>query len=66
MRCTLDSTLIVVFSPDGTEIEVDPMDGIGNLDDEASQSMLIGRAVRAALFSTEEDGAMVEVRIYSQ
>lgn len=65
-RETLESTLIVVTASDGTEVEVDPDEMLGNLDIETSQALQIGRAVRAALMASEEDGATVEVRAYYQ
>ena len=65
-RDTLESTVVVVTAPDGSEVEVNPSESVGNLNAEASQALLIGRAVRAALMASEEDGSRVEVRVYYQ
>lgn len=65
-RETLDMTVIVVTDPNGTETEVSPDERYGNLDLETSQALQIGRAVRAALMASEDDGATVEVRVYYQ
>ena len=63
-RETLASTLIVVTDPLGNEVEVSPDDMFGSMDEETSQSLMIGRAVRSALMTSIEDGATVYVRIY--
>ena len=66
-REKLDLALVVVTTPDGEETELN-MDscGAGNLDEETAQALMIGRAVRAALMSSEGDGATIEVCIYTR
>lgn len=63
-RESLVDVVIVVTTTDGAEVEVENF-GVGNLDQEASECLLIGRAVRAALMRAD-DGAVVEVRAYTQ
>lgn len=65
-RENLENTLIVVIDPLGNEAEVCPDGLIGNLDEETSQSLIIGRAVRSALMVSEGDAVTVEVSIYYQ
>lgn len=64
-RESLENTVVVVTTPEGEEVEVQMDLGIGNLNEEATQCLLIGRAVRDALM-TAKDGAPVEVAVYSQ
>ena len=64
-RDTLDCTLIVVTDMNGSEVEIKPDEMLGNLNEEASQSLMIGRAVRNALMQSCEDGA-IEVSIFAQ
>ena len=64
-RDTLDFTLIIVTDRNGNEVEIKPDDMLGNLNEEASQSLMIGRAVRNALMQSCED-CIIEVSIYAQ
>lgn len=64
-RESLDNVVVVVTLPDGSETEVDLGSSVGNLDQEASECLLIGRAVRDALMRTD-DGDAVDVRVYTQ
>lgn len=64
-RETFLYTLIVVTGPDGTEVEIDPQDMMGDLDDEASSSLRIGMVVRKMLLTARE-GEPVTVTVYDQ
>ena len=66
MRETLSDTVVVVEGDDGEEAEVGMGELLGNFDEELSQCLLIGRAVRDALMREGKDGATVIVRAYSQ
>jgi len=66
MRETLNWTVVVVEGDDGEEAEVNMDDLLGNFDEELSQCLLIGRAVRDALMRDDKDGATAIVRCYSQ
>ena len=66
MRETLSDTVVVVEGDDGEEAEVGMGELLGNFDEELSQCLLIGRAVRDALMREDKDGATVIVRAYSQ
>lgn len=66
MRETLSGTVVVVEGDDGDEAEVNMDDLLGNFDEELSQCLLIGRAVRDALMREENDGATAIVRCYAQ
>ncbi len=65
-RETLLETVIVITDENGNETEVDMNTAVGNFDEELSQSLMIGRAVRAALMGMAHDGAEVTVRVYAQ
>lgn len=69
-RESLDFTVITVsvINADGDEVEVSEIDadeGMGNLDQEASQSLAIGMAVRKALLLVD-DAEDVIVRAIAQ
>lgn len=57
-------TVIVVTSPDGHEVEINGGKTMGNLDEDASLSLMIGSAVREML-TTLDEGDEITIEIFS-
>ena len=64
-RESLENCLVVVTTVDGGETELAMDTGVGNLNAEASECIVLGRAVRAALLAAK-DGETVEVAAYAK
>ena len=65
-RESLVDTIVVVTDDNGHETECDMDKCSWHMDEEFSESLAIGKAVRSAIMGMQHDGATVTVKVYAR